>query len=148
MSLIWLEKDLQIHPCWQVRSYGGPSFLKEEQQHRVGRRSKSNGELFEIQRQQKTYPSQRCVCFQGNDHVGLMEVVDLRGEENKTQWKMKSLKHFPREDTVVRNKWRGKKLSKGQRLVVSTPWIQQSEEWNILNDFKAPENVLSNVIHH
>ena len=41
------KKDLQILPCWQVRSCGAPSCLKEEQQHSVRTAFKDKGELVE-----------------------------------------------------------------------------------------------------
>lgn len=73
---------------------------------------------------QKTYPSQRCVCCQGNDHVGLTEVVDLRGEENKTQWGMKSLR------TIVlfqrRHSYK-KQIIGREKVVISSQWEQSSE---------------------
>lgn len=60
----------------------GPIMSERGETAQCWKKVKSKGELFEMQRLQKTYPSQRCVCFQGNDHVGQMEVVDLRGEED------------------------------------------------------------------
>lgn len=135
-----------MRPCWQEMSSEGPSCLEEEKQHSVGRRFKLKVNSLKY-RDGRWHTHPRDVFVFRVTTVWVWwrswtwgEKKRRRNDERNPSRLTVGLfqggqKQMKRKLSITRTKM-GKKI---RTKVISTPWGQV-----ILDDFKAPENLVPN----